>query len=125
MTRTTTWRGAAIAVTTLVALMAGCSAADTSGSGAAVSESADVTTPSDDDPTVGDVAVEAISDATRALCGAERRTLEVASEAYAVMTGSLPTSVDDMVGDFLREAPAEFDIGPDGSVRAIPGGRCA
>lgn len=122
---TTTRRGAAITVTALVALLAGCSAPDTSGSGTTVSESAGITTPSDDGSTVGDVAADAMSDATRALCGAERRTLEVASEAYAAMTGSLPTSVDDLVGDVLREAPAEFDIGPDGSVRAIPGGRCA
>lgn len=125
MAKAATWRRTAMTAAVLVALTVGCSDAGNGGSGAAVDESADVTTAAEDGSTVGDVAVDAMSDATGSMCGTQRRTLEVAVEAHIAMTGSPPVSVDDMVGDLLREAPSEFDIGPDGAVRAIPGGRCA
>jgi hypothetical protein len=125
MAKPTTGRGMAITAAALIALTVGCSATDSGRSGAVVDESADVTAASDAGSTVGDVAADAIADATRALCATERRTLEVAIDAYTAMTGSTPVSVDEMVGEFLREAPGELDIGPDGAIRAIAGGRCA
>jgi hypothetical protein len=149
MATTTAWRGVAILATALVAILPACSAAGTGGSSALARQSADMTTPADEGTTtaehtpdvdvttlderstddegstVGDVAAGAMSDAMRAYCASERRTLEVAFDVHTTMTGSPPTSVDVMVGDLLREAPADHDIGPDGAIRAIPGGRCA
>jgi hypothetical protein len=129
-----TGRRTVILVAALAVLVVGCSAADTAEwDQTPVEQSGSITAPdptSDDDEsdegsTVGDIAAGAMSDATRALCATERRTLEVAVDAYTVMTGSTPASVEEMVGEFLREAPGELDIGPDGAIRAIPGGRCA
>ena len=68
----------------------------------------------------------AASDASAASdCDAARMTLEVAAEAYFAQTGGPPVDEQTLVdAGFLRDQMTEFDLLPDGSVTAVPGGRC-
>jgi hypothetical protein len=71
-----------------------------------------------------EVAAAAPAEATGEACAIERRTLATAVEAFWAMNGVPPTSQDELVGSFLREASQGFEIGAEGAVEAIPGGPC-
>lgn len=59
-------------------------------------------------------------------CDTLRRTMEVAIEAFLAQTGELPTTETDLVtSGMLRAEFDEFDLADDGTVVAVPGGRCA
>jgi hypothetical protein len=58
-------------------------------------------------------------------CEAQRRTLEVAVEAFLAQTGALPTTEADLVtSGMLRDEIEPFDLTVDGTVVAAPGGTC-
>lgn len=70
--------------------------------------------------------IEAAEQASGLACDADRRTLEVAVEAYTMMKGGAPVNEAVLVTDqFLREESALFDIAADGSVVAAAGSACA
>lgn len=71
--------------------------------------------------------LEASTDATSTTdCDTLRRTMEVAIEAFLAQTGELPATETDLVtSGMLRAEFDEFDLGDDGTVVAVPGGRCA
>ncbi len=80
--------------------------------------------------TAGDVAeqvetgVAAVPVAATLSCDAERRTLEVAVEAYTLIEGGAPTTEADLVGDYLREESTLFDLDPAGTIVPAPGSTC-
>ena len=57
-------------------------------------------------------------------CEIERKTLEVASEAYRAQHDTSPRSQDDLVdGELIREVTPDFTV-TDGIVEAVPGSSC-
>jgi hypothetical protein len=131
-------RSAIVFIMSFTALAAGCGSSDTSSSAATtpvasapvetVAVGVPPTTAQAQTGGIGDaiqVAVGGIDDATNAACDTTRRTFEVASEAFYIMNGSLPTSQAELVeADILREPSTDFQIAPDGSIQPIASGRC-
>lgn len=52
-------------------------------------------------------------------CELDRTMLELAVEAYVARTGTLPTSQDDLVGDYLRVEITSHRLDPDGGVTRL------
>lgn len=57
-------------------------------------------------------------------CQEQRRTLELAVEAYRARYGTLPTSEDDLVPGFVVTNTPDFDIAADAAVVPSLTGRC-
>ncbi len=58
-------------------------------------------------------------------CEADRRTLEVAAEAYRAQLGEWPVDETDLVtSGMLRTVSSGYDLGADGVVIPAPGGGC-
>lgn len=59
-------------------------------------------------------------------CRVEERTLATATDAYVAANGAAPTSTDDLVPDWIREEPVdwEFDAASPTSFSPVAGGRC-
>lgn len=60
-----------------------------------------------------------------ASCASDRRTMEVAVEAYTIANGSPPDIEADLVtAEMLSTVSPTFDLGPDAAVVPAPGGGC-
>ena len=58
-------------------------------------------------------------------CDSDRRTLEVATEAYHAQLGEWPVEETDLVtSGMLRTVSSGYDLGTDGVVFPAPGGGC-
>jgi len=68
--------------------------------------------------------VEAVPVAANLACDADRRTLEVAIEAFTLMQDGPPTAEADLVGDYIREESPLFDLDPTGAIVPAPGSTC-
>jgi hypothetical protein len=67
-----------------------------------------------------------VQQSNAAVCAVERKTLEIALEAYYAMNGSYPTVESDLVtSGLLREESVGLDIAPDGVIVVAPGTGCA
>lgn len=75
-------------------------------------------------PSEGSPCVDVFGEDVLTECDAERKTLEVAVEAYVAQYGAPPASEDDLVGDFLRQPVERFDLDGSARVVATPGGPC-
>lgn len=59
-------------------------------------------------------------------CDADRKTLELASEAFYAMNGSYPSAEADLVAAGLLRSESEgMDLAGDGSIVPAPGSHCA
>lgn len=80
--------------------------------------------------TAGDVAeqvetgVAAVPVAATLSCDTERRTLEVAIEAYTLLVGGAPPTEAGLVGDYIREESTLFDLDATGAIVPAPGSAC-
>ena len=57
-------------------------------------------------------------------CDQDRRLLEVAIEAYFAQNGEVPTAMDDLVGDYLREPVDSYALMPGGKLERQTGVPC-
>lgn len=57
-------------------------------------------------------------------CDADRRTLEVAAEAFFAEHGRYPVGQDELVGDYLRGPITSHELLADGVVGRVPGAPC-
>ena len=73
-----------------------------------------------------DFVADAAAEQAANSCEVERRTMEVAIEAFLAATGELPATEADLVtSEMLRAESDTFDLGPDGTAVAVPDGPCA
>jgi hypothetical protein len=73
-----------------------------------------------------EVAAGAPGQAVGVACSADRQTLETAIEAYELLTGSVPTSQQELVdAQMIRELSPNFDVGVDGALVPAPGSSCS
>ncbi len=119
-----------VATAALAACASGDSATDTASAtvdGASVAVGA-APLPSGDGGGLGDaveIAAAAPGDASGAACGVDRRTLELAAETYELLTGSAPTSQQELLdAQIIRELSVRFEIGADGTVVPAPASPC-
>ena len=70
-------------------------------------------------------AADSIPAASAEACAVERRTLEVAAEAYVLMEGTAPQSEAQLMTDqyLISESPF-FDVTADGTIVPAPGSGC-
>jgi inosine-uridine nucleoside N-ribohydrolase len=67
-----------------------------------------------------------VQQSNAAVCDVERKTLEIALEAYYAMNGSYPVAESDLVtSGLLREESVGLDIAPDGVIVPAAGAGCA
>jgi len=57
-------------------------------------------------------------------CDQDRRLLEVAIEAYLVQNGEVPRTMDDLIGDYLREPVDTYALTPGGELERQTGVPC-
>ena len=70
-------------------------------------------------------AADSIPAASAEACAVERRTLEVATEAYVLMEGTAPQSEAQLVTDqYLNAESMLFDVTADGTIVPAPGSGC-
>jgi hypothetical protein len=73
-----------------------------------------------------DVAAGAPGDATDAACTVDRRTLELAVEAYQLLNNALATTQQELLdAQMIRELSVRFDISPGGAVVPAPASTCS
>jgi hypothetical protein len=73
-----------------------------------------------------EVAAGAPGQAVGAACSLDRQTLEMAIEAYELLTGSVATSQQELVdAQMIRELSPNFDVGADGALVPAPGSSCS
>jgi hypothetical protein len=59
------------------------------------------------------------------VCGVERRTIELAVEAFYAIEGRYPTTERELVdAQVLREEVTSYDVAPDGVITPAPGSTC-
>lgn len=78
------------------------------------------------DSTAAQTVPGALDSATASACRMDKQTIETAVSVYEAMTGDLPLTIDDLIGEsLLREDPGGFELeqGPDG-VTVVGVGRC-
>lgn len=116
------------------AVLAGCgSSASPSAATAAIEDAVvavgDAPSPADGVGSLGDaveVAAGALGEADSAACDADRRTVEVAVEAYTALNGEPPAGEDDLVAQqLLGEASTMFDLDDTAAIVPAPGGPCS
>ena len=72
--------------------------------------------------TVTVFAVRGITDrGKQSTCAADKKTLEVATEAYYAQNGAYPASEADLVPTFLKAASPNYDVSNTGAVTAQAG----
>ena len=73
-----------------------------------------------------EVAAGAPAKADAASCTADRDTLELAIEAYALLNGVAPTSQDELVeAQLLQEPSTRYDVNSDGEIVLATGSTCS
>lgn len=75
-------------------------------------------------PAEGSPCADVFGQSEASACDTERRTLEVAVEAYTAQYGEPPASEDALVPEFLREPIERYDLDADAAVLPAPGGPC-
>jgi hypothetical protein len=70
------------------------------------------------------VGISAIQEAKAQLCDTERKTLEVAVEAYVAMNGDVPATEADLIPMLLRTEVTGYDLDAAGNVLPAPGSAC-
>ena len=70
--------------------------------------------------TVTVFAVSGITDRGQtSACAADKKTVEVAVEAYNAENGVYPANVGDLVPTFIRSTPVHYTVGAGGAVSAV------
>ena len=139
MVRSVVRRPILVLAVALVGLGSACGSSDTASSVQASSNT--VAVPADtemvavttDPPaqvgSVGDaieVAAGAPAKAEDAACNLDLQSLQDASEMYLALTGTLPTSQDDLIGaQLVQERSVRFEISAEGDIVPAPGSPCA
>jgi hypothetical protein len=72
-----------------------------------------------------DDGLTAVPAANGLACDTDRRTFELALEAFTAMTGAAPVAEADLVTQgFLRSEIVGYDLDPTGSIVPAPGSNC-
>ncbi len=126
MARSVAHRPILVLAVALVGLGAACGSSDSASPDTAVV--AVTTAPPARVGSIGgaiEVAAGAPGEAQDAACTIDLQSLQGASEVYAALHGSLPTSQDDLIdAQIIRERSVRFEISAEGDIVPAPGSPC-